>query len=91
VSAKHLTPAIIARTLHVIDTSGVLDLVCPPRLPGQTGRRSPPAAQAHAARVLRQPTLSLRRVGSWTLRRIHMILLSYKEPVEKSGDTPWVA
>ncbi|MGY1814334.1 hypothetical protein [Blastococcus sp. SYSU D00820] len=37
-SAKHLTPALVDRTVHVIDSSGVLDLACPPRQPGQRGR-----------------------------------------------------
>lgn len=37
-SAKHLTQALVDRTVHVIDASGVLDLVCPPRQPGQVGR-----------------------------------------------------
>lgn len=38
-SAKHLTPQLVARTVHVIDTSGVLDLACPPREPGKPGRK----------------------------------------------------
>lgn len=37
-SVKQLTPAIVARTVHVIDTSGVVDLLCPPRQPGTPGR-----------------------------------------------------
>ena len=37
-SAKHLTPALVDRTVHVIDGSGVLDLACPPREPGKPGR-----------------------------------------------------
>ena len=37
-SAKHLTPALVDRTVHVIDSSGVLDLACPPRQPGKPGR-----------------------------------------------------
>jgi hypothetical protein len=39
VSAKHLTPALIARTIHVIDTSNILDLVCPAPAANQPGRR----------------------------------------------------
>ncbi|MGY1618168.1 hypothetical protein ACI797_15625 [Geodermatophilus sp. SYSU D00691] len=37
-SAKHLTPALVDRTVHVIDSSGVLDMACPPRQPGKPGR-----------------------------------------------------
>lgn len=37
-SPKHLTPALISRSVHVIDCSGVVDLVCPPRQPGARGR-----------------------------------------------------
>lgn len=37
-SAKHLTPPMVERTVHVIDGSGILDLACPPRQPGKAGR-----------------------------------------------------
>lgn len=37
-SVKQLTPQLIARSVHVIDNSGVVDLVCPPRKPGDVGR-----------------------------------------------------
>ena len=37
-SAKHLTPQMIARTVHVIDSSGILDILVPPREPGARGR-----------------------------------------------------
>lgn len=37
-SVKHLTPSIISRTVHVIDSSGIVDMLVPPREPGQVGR-----------------------------------------------------
>lgn len=37
-SSKRLRPDAIARTVHVIDSSGVLDLLVPPRKPGDRGR-----------------------------------------------------
>lgn len=37
-SAKHLTPGMVRRSMHVIDASGVVDLLVPPRQPGQVGR-----------------------------------------------------
>jgi len=36
-TAQHLTPALLARTLHVIDGSGILDLVYPQRTQGRKG------------------------------------------------------
>ncbi|MDM8083790.1 hypothetical protein QUV83_03295 [Cellulomonas cellasea] len=37
-SGKRLRPDAIARTAHVIDTSGILDMLVPPRVPGARGR-----------------------------------------------------
>jgi len=36
-TVQHLTPALLARTLHVIDGSGILDLVYPERTQGRKG------------------------------------------------------
>ena len=38
-STKRLTPAMIARTTHIIDNSGVLDIIAPPPAPGSPGRK----------------------------------------------------
>jgi len=39
VSTTHITPAVLARAEWHLDASGVTDLVCPPRQPGQHGRK----------------------------------------------------
>jgi hypothetical protein len=36
-TAQHLTPAMLQRTLHVIDGSGIVDLAYPPRVKGAKG------------------------------------------------------
>jgi hypothetical protein len=38
VSTTHITPALLARAEHLLDASGITDLVCPPRPASQRGR-----------------------------------------------------
>ena len=37
-SAKHLTPALIARSVHAVDASGIVGMLAPPRGAGRAGR-----------------------------------------------------
>src|SRR4051812_4200108 len=71
-SAKQLTPAVIERTVHVIDDSGVLDLACPPRQSGQVGRIG--AIRANTRLLLIGLHLCARLGHETTVRSAHQVL-----------------
>ena len=71
-STKHLTPGEIARTIHVIDASRIVDLIVPKRAPGQVGRIG--AIRENTRLLLIGIHLTARLGHETTLASIHEVL-----------------
>ena len=71
-SAKQLTPQMIARTVHIIDSTGVVDLLVPPRAPGTRGRTG--SGRANVRLFLIGVSLCTRLGHETTVRSVHQVL-----------------
>lgn len=68
----HLTPSLIERTVYLIDASGVVDVLVPPRQPGDVGRIGNRRANVRLALI--GIGLTTRMGQETTIRSIHRVL-----------------